>query len=72
MDGYDFGWQEFVTICVSNGEIVTVEYNAAAETGFIKSTDVSFATFTPISIASLETLIISAVYFEKSELFPKN
>ena len=34
MDGYDFGWQEFVTICVSNGEIVTVEYNAAAETGF--------------------------------------
>ena len=42
MDGYDFGWQEFVTICVSNGEIVTVEYNAAAETGFIKSWDIAY------------------------------
>ena len=44
MDGYDegHGWQEFVTICVSNGEIVTVEYNAAAETGFIKSWDIAY------------------------------
>ena len=43
MEGFEgFGWQEFVTICVNNGEIVTVEYNAAAETGFIKSWDIAY------------------------------
>lgn len=43
MDGYDHeGWQEFVTMVVSNGEIVTVEYNAKASSGFIKSWDIAY------------------------------
>ena len=43
MEGFEgFGWQEFVTICVNNGEIVTVEYNATTPTGFIKSWDVAY------------------------------
>lgn len=44
MDGYEkgHGWQEFVTICVSNGKIITVEYNAATPTGFIKSWDIAY------------------------------
>lgn len=42
IDGYNFGWQEFVTICVSNGEIITVEYNATTPTGFIKSWDIAY------------------------------
>ena len=42
MDGYQEGWQEFVTIVVSNGEIVTVEYNAKASSGFIKSWDIAY------------------------------
>jgi major membrane immunogen (membrane-anchored lipoprotein) len=33
------GWKEFVTIYVNNGRIVTVEYNAKNESGFIKSWD---------------------------------
>ena len=49
MDGYSQGWQEFVTICVRNGEIVTVEYNAQAPSGFIKSWDISYMrTMNPI------------------------
>lgn len=44
MDGYDkgHGWQEFVTICVNNGEIVTVEYNAETPSGFMKSWDIAY------------------------------
>lgn len=43
MEGFaGFGWQEFVTICVNNGEIVTVEYNATTPTGFIKSWDTAY------------------------------
>lgn len=44
MDGYEkgHGWQEFVTICVSNGKIITVEYNATTPTGFIKSWDIAY------------------------------
>lgn len=34
------GWKEFMTIYVSNGKIVTVEYNAKDISGFIKSWDV--------------------------------
>jgi major membrane immunogen (membrane-anchored lipoprotein) len=37
-----FGWKEFVTICVSNGKIVTVEYNAKNSSGFIKSWDMDY------------------------------
>ena len=51
MDGYDegHGWQEFVIICVNNGEIVTVEYNAATPTGFMKSWDIAYMrTMNPI------------------------
>jgi major membrane immunogen (membrane-anchored lipoprotein) len=37
-----FGWKEFVTICVSNGKIITVEYNAKNHSGFIKSWDMDY------------------------------
>lgn len=36
------GWKEFVTICVSDGRIVTVEYNAKNAAGFIKSWDMAY------------------------------
>jgi major membrane immunogen (membrane-anchored lipoprotein) len=36
------GWKEFVTIYVSNGQIVTVEYNAKNPAGFIKSWDMDY------------------------------
>ncbi len=39
MTDYSFGWKEFVTITVKNGEIVTTEYNAENPSGFIKSWD---------------------------------
>ena len=44
IDGFEigYGWQEYVTICVSNGEIVTVEYNATTPTGFVKSWDTAY------------------------------
>ena len=44
IDGFEVGhgWQEYVTICVSNGEIVTVEYNATTPTGFVKSWDTAY------------------------------
>jgi major membrane immunogen (membrane-anchored lipoprotein) len=42
MAEYSNGWKEFVTICVSNGEIVTVEYNAKNSSGFIKSWDMPY------------------------------
>ncbi len=39
---YSHGWKEFVTICVQNNEIVTVEYNAKNPSGFIKSWDIAY------------------------------
>lgn len=39
MSDYSFGWKEYVTITVKNGEIVTTEYNAENASGFIKSWD---------------------------------
>jgi major membrane immunogen (membrane-anchored lipoprotein) len=36
------GWKEFITICVSNGRIITVEYNAKNPSGFIKSWDMDY------------------------------
>lgn len=39
MSDYSFGWKEYVTITVKNGEIVATEYNAENASGFIKSWD---------------------------------
>ena len=39
---YDFGWKEFVTICVMENKIVSVEYNAKNASGFIKSWDITY------------------------------
>jgi major membrane immunogen (membrane-anchored lipoprotein) len=36
------GWKEFVTIRVSNGRIVMVEYNAKNLSGFMKSWDIEY------------------------------
>jgi len=38
----DYGWKEYVTIYVSGGKIVTVEYNAKNASGFIKSWDMDY------------------------------
>jgi len=42
MKNYRNGWKEFVTIRVSEGEIVSVEYNAKNASGFIKSWDMRY------------------------------
>ncbi len=39
MKEYNFGWKEYVTIIVKNGEIVSAEYNAKNISGFVKSWD---------------------------------
>ncbi|MCX4328410.1 MAG: FMN-binding protein, partial [Lachnospiraceae bacterium] len=39
MKEYSYGWQEYVTIVVKNGEIVSTEFNAENASGFIKSWD---------------------------------
>lgn len=39
---YHFGWKEYVTICVMNKQIVSVEYNAQNASGFIKSWDLAY------------------------------
>ncbi len=39
---YHFGWKEFVTICVMEDKIVSVEYNAKNPSGFIKSWDIAY------------------------------
>lgn len=39
MEDYSFGWREYVTITVKNGEIVAAEFNAENPSGFIKSWD---------------------------------
>jgi major membrane immunogen (membrane-anchored lipoprotein) len=36
------GWKEFVTIRVSNGRIIMVEYNAKDLSGFLKSWDMEY------------------------------
>ncbi|GHV41465.1 hypothetical protein AGMMS49546_17400 [Spirochaetia bacterium] len=38
----DHGWKEYVTIYVSSGKILTVEYNAFNISGFIKSWDMDY------------------------------
>ncbi len=42
MSDYSFGWKEYVTICVMNHKIVSVEYNARNKAGFIKSWDSAY------------------------------
>ncbi len=42
MSEYSHGWVEFVTICVSNGELVSVEYNAKGPSGYLKSWDIPY------------------------------
>ena len=39
MSDYSHGWKEYVTICVMENKIVSVEYNAENASGFIKSWD---------------------------------
>lgn len=39
MDEYSHGWKEYVTICVMNNKIVSVEFNARNPSGFIKAWD---------------------------------
>jgi major membrane immunogen (membrane-anchored lipoprotein) len=36
------GWKEYAVICVSNGRIILVEYNAFNAAGFIKSWDMGY------------------------------
>ncbi len=36
---FSHGWKEYITIMVKGGSIVSVEYNAENESGFIKSWD---------------------------------
>ena len=44
IDGFEtgHGWQEYVVIGVSNGRIITVEYNAITAEGFKKSWDMAY------------------------------
>lgn len=37
-----YGWKEFVTIYVSDNKILTVEYNAFNQSGFVKSWDLDY------------------------------
>ncbi|MDR1908605.1 MAG: FMN-binding protein [Spirochaetaceae bacterium] len=37
-----YGWKEFITICVSDGIITTVEYNAVNQGGYVKSWDTEY------------------------------
>jgi major membrane immunogen (membrane-anchored lipoprotein) len=41
-DGYEHGWQEYVTINVKNDKIMTVEFQAITPSGFIKSWDLDY------------------------------
>ena len=38
----EFGWKEFVTIGVSSGQIILVEYDAFNASGFVKSWDMDY------------------------------
>lgn len=42
MSAFSHGWKEFVSIRISDGKIVTVEYNAKSPSGFIKSWDIQY------------------------------
>lgn len=42
MAEYDFGWKEFVSVCISNGQLVSIEYNAKNPSGYIKSWDMNY------------------------------
>ncbi len=39
---YNHGWKEYITISVTGGNVVSVEYNARNASGFIKSWDMSY------------------------------
>ena len=39
MKEYSYGWKEYVTIIVKNGEVVSTEFDAENASGFIKSWD---------------------------------
>lgn len=39
MSGYSHGWEEYLIIQVKSGKIVSAEYNARNESGFIKAWD---------------------------------
>lgn len=39
MEEYSYGWKEYVTIIVKNGEVVSTEFDAENASGFIKSWD---------------------------------
>lgn len=41
-DGFYFGWQEHVTICVKDNIILTAEYDAITQSGFVKSWDMQY------------------------------
>ena len=38
----EYGWKEYLTICVSDGSIVAVEYNAKNRSGLVKSWDMDY------------------------------
>ena len=42
MSDFSHGWKEYVTICVMENKIVSVEYNAENASGFIKSWDIAY------------------------------
>lgn len=37
-----YGWKEYITICVSGGRIILVEYDAYNASGFLKSWDMDY------------------------------
>ncbi|GHV95251.1 hypothetical protein AGMMS50293_15710 [Spirochaetia bacterium] len=38
----EHGWKEYVTVCVSDGRIILIDYNAFNPSGFIKSWDMNY------------------------------
>ena len=38
----EYGWKEYITICVSGGGIISVEYDAFNKSGFLKSWDMDY------------------------------
>ena len=38
----EYGWKEYLTISVSDGQIILVEYNAYNPSGFLKSWDMNY------------------------------
>lgn len=39
MEEYEHGWKEYATICIMDNKIVSAEFNAKNESGFIKAWD---------------------------------